>query len=224
MDEEPRKIKVPVMDKRRAARALDEEQTTQQEARATLEAEEPAAAEAEAPDDVVEGELVASEPEHDYLEDLRRLQAEFDNYRKRMIKEQTAMAGRASARLVERLLPVLDSFDAAMTHGEVDAGIELAGKELKKVLENEGLDEIPADEGASFDPRVHEAFQAIDDPEVDEPIVRSKFRPGYRMGDQILRPAMVTVARPAEDTAEEDPAAETTAGETPADERRAAEE
>jgi molecular chaperone GrpE len=68
---------------------------------------------------------------------------------------------------------------------------------LRQALEQEGLEEIEA-EGAPFDPRVHEAFQASDDPDVSEVTVREVYRRGYRLGDHVLRPAMVVVARPAE--------------------------
>ncbi|MFN2491132.1 MAG: nucleotide exchange factor GrpE [Actinomycetota bacterium] len=180
-----RPVKVKVMDKR---------QTSGKAAAAT-------AAPPDADDDMVDtkddemAQTQEAQEAQDFLEDLRRLQAEFDNYRKRVLREQTAMANRASARLVERLLPVLDNFERAIEHGEGGPGIELVVKELRQVLENEGLEEIEAD-GAAFDPRVHEAFQAIDDPSVTEPIVHTVYRRGYRLGDAILRPAMVVVARP----------------------------
>jgi molecular chaperone GrpE len=138
-----------------------------------------------------------AQAEQDLLDDLRRLQAEFDNYRKRVLREQTAMANRASARLVERLLPVLDNFERAVSHGEGGPGVALVHKELRQALEQEGLEEIEAD-GVAFDPRVHEAFQAVEDPDVDEVMVREVYRRGYRLGDQVLRPAMVVVVRPPE--------------------------
>ncbi len=139
----------------------------------------------------------------DYLEDLRRVQADFDNYRKRVLREQTQLAQRASARLVERLLPVLDSFESAMAHGEAGNGIELVYKELRRVLEEEGVEEI-ASEGQPFDPYQHEAFQAIEDPNVTEPMVHSVLRRGYTMKGQILRPSMVSVARPPDRAEQED--------------------
>jgi molecular chaperone GrpE len=139
-----------------------------------------------------------SEPAHDYLDDLRRLQAEFDNYRKRVVREQTAMASRASARLVERLLPVLDNFEAALAHGEGGPGAEMVYKQLKGALEEEGLEEIPA-QGVPFDPTLHEAFEAHEDAEVEEPMSVKVLRRGYRIKGKVLRHAMVSVARPAED-------------------------
>lgn len=139
----------------------------------------------------------ASAPPHDYLNDLRRLQAEFDNYRKRMLREQTAMARRAAARLIERLLPVLDNFDAAISHGQGGTGIELVFKELKSVLESEGLEEIAA-EGAPFDPAVHDAVETRESPDATELVVGQVYRRGYKLDGRVLRPAMVAVLRPAE--------------------------
>jgi molecular chaperone GrpE len=180
MDDAPRRpIKVKVMDKRRGAQAEAGPEPTS----APADADERAGAAAEA----------------GLLDDLRRLQAEFDNYRKRVLREQTAMASRASQRLVERLLPVLDNFERAMEHGEGGPGIELVYKELRQTLEQEGLEEIEA-EGAPFDPRLHEAFQVIDDADASEPVVKIVYRRGYRLGDAVLRPAMVVVARPPDDS------------------------
>ena len=139
----------------------------------------------------------SAEAENNFLDDLRRVQADFDNYRKRMLREQTQLAQRASARLVEGLLPVLDNFESAIAHGEGGGGVELVYRELRRVLEEEGLAEIPA-EDRPFDPRVHEAFEAVEDESVDEPTVRSVLRRGYTLRDQVLRPSMVSVARPPE--------------------------
>jgi molecular chaperone GrpE len=136
-------------------------------------------------------------PAHDYLDDLRRLQAEFDNYKKRTIKEQTALVERATQRLIERLLPVLDDFDRALAHAGRDGGFELVYKQLKEVLTQEGLQEIPA-LGRPFDPQVHEAIESIEDESVSEPVVKDVYRTGYRLKGKVIRPAMVVVARPSE--------------------------
>ena len=137
-----------------------------------------------------------AEPDN-YLDDLRRLQAEFENYRKRMMREQSALADRASARVIERMLPILDNFEAAIAHGEGGPGVEMVYKELSRALEEEGLKEIEA-LSETFDPRIHEAFEAHEDGAVTEPTVASVMRRGYRLGDRVLRPAMVSVARPPE--------------------------
>jgi molecular chaperone GrpE len=165
----------------------------------------PEAAAAEEPTQpVVEAEEAAAAQEQpaevSYLDDLRRVQAEFANYRKRVMRDQAAAASRASARLVERLLPVLDNFELALAHGEgteADAGIGLVYRQLKDALAEEGLEEIPA-EDVAFDPTVHEAVDARESVDVEEPTSISVYRKGYRLKGQVVRPAMVVVARPVE--------------------------
>ena len=138
-----------------------------------------------------------AELQHDYRDEALRLRAEFANYRNRMVREQTAMAGRAAQRMVEALLPVLDNFEAALAHGEGGPGIEMVYKQLRATLADEGLEEIPA-EGVPFDPVVHEAFEAHEDPEVSEPMSAKVMRRGYRLKGHIVRHAMVSVTRPPE--------------------------
>lgn len=148
---------------------------------------------------VVEGEVVengnAEEAVRDYLDDLRRLQADFDNYRKRMMRDQAAIAERAKAQLVERLLPVLDNFERALAHADADPGIALIFKELRSTLEAEGLEEVPAQD-QPFDPNVHEAVMSNESSDVTEPTVSDVYRSGYSFKGSIVRPAMVVVARP----------------------------
>jgi molecular chaperone GrpE len=148
-----------------------------------------------APQDAAE--LQASEVARDYLDDLKRLQAEFDNYRKRMMREQTEIASRASARLVERLLVVLDSFDRALAHGSTGDGLELVRKELMSVLAAEGLEAIDAF-GKPFDPNLHEAVESHEQDDVSEPTCTEVYRTGYLLKGKVLRPSMVVVARPPE--------------------------
>ena len=137
--------------------------------------------------------------EHDYLGDLQRVQAEFENYRKRMMREQAETSVRSKARLIGSLLPVLDNFERAISHGEGGEGVALVYREFKTALENEGLEEVPA-EGQPFDPNLHEAVQSREDPSVAEETVVEVHRSGYRLGDQLLRPATVVVARPVDST------------------------
>jgi molecular chaperone GrpE len=134
----------------------------------------------------------------DYLDHLQRLAAEFDNYRKRMAREQQALVGRASARLVERLLPVLDDLERALAaaeqhdEGAVIDGVRLTRDALRAALEAEGLEEISA-EGA-FDPHVHEALMTQPAEDADSGAVVDVVQKGYRLGDLVLRPARVIVA------------------------------
>lgn len=172
--------RVRVTDKRRSAKGAGGARSGQ---------DEPQPAPAGAP-----GDQASSEQQPDYLDDLRRLQAEFDNYRKRMMKEQAALADRATARLVEKLLPVLDNFERAIAHGDVSPGVELIYKELRAALQSEGLEEIDA-LGRDFDPQVHEAVSSYED-DVEHEHVAEVQRPGYRFRGALVRPAMVVVARP----------------------------
>ena len=163
---------------------------------------ESGAAGVEAAADAVEHDLESLSAERDdYLATLRRVQADFENYRKRVIKEQTALVERASEGLVEKLLPVLDSFDAALTSVPADAGedvanvrkgIELLYAELLGVLEKAGLARIEAD-GKPFDPNEHEAVMQEDGD--GDPVVAGTLRTGYTYKGKVLRPAMVKVAR-----------------------------
>jgi molecular chaperone GrpE len=211
MEREPRRrTNIKVQDKRRSAEGIPVEP-----AESTLSDEEPSAGDAgvapvaavEEQAEVVEEAAAEAVAEvRDYLDDLRRLQAEFDNYRKRVLKEQTLAGTRAIARMVEKLLPVLDNFERAVEHGAGDEGIELILKDLKRILQDEGVSEIAA-EGMPFDPQVHEAVESVEDPDVSETVVKTVYRKGYRMRDRVLRPAMVVVARPAEDELSSQPRA-----------------
>jgi molecular chaperone GrpE len=136
-----------------------------------------------------------------YLDDLRRLQADFDNYRKRTLREQTARTASASQALVARLLPVLDNFELAVTAAEQSRdfdrmlkGVEMVFGELREVLESEGLVRIEA-EGKPFDPERHEAVIAVEEEGAEPGMVVDIVRAGYELRGKVLRPAMVKVAK-----------------------------
>lgn len=140
--------------------------------------------------EVVEHDLEALLRERDeYLEGLRRVQAEFENYRKRVMKQQAEQAERAAESLVGALLPVLDACEAAVGQG-VEGAEPLAGA-LFDVLGKEGLVRIDAAE-AAFDPERHEAV-AHEPGEGVEPAVAEVLRTGYEWKGRVLRPAMVKV-------------------------------
>src|SRR5262245_3584585 len=133
----------------------------------------------------------------DLLDTSRRLQADFENYRKRVLREQTALVERATEGLIEQLLPVLDSFELATVNlagvdEQVRKGIELAFAELASVLERAGLQRIDA-LGAPFDPNEHEAV--LQDDGDGEPHVGDVLRTGWKLKGRVLRPAMVKVTR-----------------------------
>jgi molecular chaperone GrpE len=131
----------------------------------------------------------------EYLDHVRRIQADFDNYRKRMLRDQTLHLERATEGLVEQLLPVLDAFELALLNAGSDPerlrkGVELVYSELLGVLEKAGLERIDA-HGKPFDPTEHEAVMHV---EGGEPGICDVVRTGYRLKGRVLRPAMVKVA------------------------------
>src|SRR5436190_19026896 len=122
----------------------------------------------------------------EYLDHLQRLKAEFDDYRKRVLKEQTRAVEMASEPLIRRLLEVLDEFDLALIAAERTPdferflhGVELVYAKLIDILRSEGLERIDA-EGKPFDPAYHEALMQSGEGD-GEPIVVDVFRPGYTM-------------------------------------------
>ena len=145
-----------------------------------------------------EADLATLQRERDeWLDTTRRLQADFENYRKRVVREQTALVERASEGLLEQLLPVLDNFELALQsigpeQEQVRKGVELVYADLIGVLERNGLERIEA-VGAPFDPNEHEAVMQ-DDGE-GEPVVGNVMRTGWKLKGRVLRPAMVKVIR-----------------------------
>jgi molecular chaperone GrpE len=151
------------------------------------EGEELAAVEA-----AVESDLDSLQRERDdYLDTLRRLQADFDNYRKRTLKQQTDILERAAQGIVEKLLPVLDAGDLAVSHGGED--VVPVVSLLMETLQKEGLEKVDPSEGTPFDPTVHEAVAHEPASEDGGPQVLTLLRCGYRWKGNLLRPAMVTV-------------------------------
>lgn len=125
------------------------------------------------------------------LGDLQRVQADFANYRKRALRDQQAMADRARASVITQLLPVLDDLDRARSHGDLDSGpLKSVAEKLVSVLEGLGLSGF-GEEGDAFDPALHEAVQH--EGEGTHPVVGTVMRRGYRVGEQVVRHAMVGV-------------------------------
>jgi molecular chaperone GrpE len=129
----------------------------------------------------------------DYRNALIHLQADFENYKKRMIKQQTDHLERAAGALVDKLLPVLDTADLAMAHGGGE-DIKQVSSALAGVLEREGLERIDP-VGARFDPTLHDAVahEPGDGSEQGQQEVTEVLRAGYRWKGRVLRPAMVKV-------------------------------
>lgn len=134
------------------------------------------------------------------LEDkLLRQMAEFDNFRKRTLKEKEEIGAVAKTKCISELLPVLDNFERALQAecGDADfkKGVEMIFTSLKDTLSKMGVEEIEA-EGQVFDPELHYAVSRIEDETLGENIVANVLQKGYRMGEKVIRHAMVAVANP----------------------------
>ena len=137
-----------------------------------------------------ESELQKVRAERDTLLDrLARLQAEFENARKRAVREQQDYREYAVSDTVKSLLPILDSFERALQVSGNNGNDLRSGVELKL-----GLRQIPA-KGEPFDPHLHEAIEMVDTDEVEDHHVLDELQRGYKLKERLLRPAMVRVAR-----------------------------
>ncbi|BBZ46141.1 nucleotide exchange factor GrpE [Mycobacterium parmense] len=130
--------------------------------------------------------------------DLQRVQADFANYRKRALRDQQAAADRAKAAVVNQLLGVLDDLDRARKHGDLDSGpLKSVADKLDSALSGLGLTAF-GEEGEDFDPVLHEAVQHEGDG--SRPVIGTVMRQGYKLGDQVLRHALVGVVDTVDDT------------------------
>ncbi|USA04617.1 nucleotide exchange factor GrpE [Streptomyces lydicamycinicus] len=125
--------------------------------------------------------------------DLQRLKAEYDNYRKRVHRDRLAVGEIAVANVLSRLLPVLDSLAEATARGEVTGGFARIADELRTELGALGLQALGA-VGDPFDPLIHEAITYTPTDRLEQATCTEVLRLGYRVGDQLLRPAQVAVA------------------------------
>jgi len=146
------------------------------------------------------GEVQKLRAERDTLLDrLARLQAEFENARKRASREQQEFRDFAAADAIKALLPAIDSFERALQApatqpNEFRGGVELIYKQLQDALAKLGVRPVPA-KGERFDPHVHEAIEMVDTTEVPDHQVVDELQRGYKLKDRLLRPAMVRVAQ-----------------------------
>jgi molecular chaperone GrpE len=145
-------------------------------------------------------ELFEAESRRDeYLDDLRRARAEFENFRKRTMREGGLQREAGKAEVATSLLEVLDDLDRTLEAADASSdetlakGVTLVADKLVRSLRAQGLEQV-AETGVPFDPNVHEAVQqrSADEPR-DEPVVAEVLRPGYRIGERVLRAAMVVV-------------------------------
>jgi molecular chaperone GrpE len=132
------------------------------------------------------------------LDRLARLQAEFDNSRKREQRERGEFRDYATANVIEHFLPVIDNFQLALKSGgsadQLRAGVELIVKQMEDILRNLNVQVVPT-VGTQFDPRVHEALDSVERNDVPDHQVLDEVRRGYTLRDKMLRPALVRVAK-----------------------------
>ncbi|MFJ2771373.1 nucleotide exchange factor GrpE [Streptomyces sp. NPDC087300] len=127
--------------------------------------------------------------------DLQRLQAEYQNYRRRVERDKVTVKEIASANLLSELLPTLDDIGRAREHGELVGGFKSVAESLETVVAKLGLQQF-GKEGEPFDPTIHEALMHSYAPDVTETTCVAILQPGYRIGERTIRPARVAVAEP----------------------------
>ncbi|WP_458078851.1 nucleotide exchange factor GrpE [Streptomyces sp. EMB26] len=127
--------------------------------------------------------------------DLQRLQAEFQNYRRRVERDRAAVKESAVANLLTEVLPVLDDIGRAREHGELVGGFKSVAESLETTVAKLGLQQF-GKEGEPFDPTIHEALMHSYAPDVTETTCVAILQPGYRIGERTIRPARVAVAEP----------------------------
>ena len=162
--------------------------------------EEAAESSAADPSPALADEIVELRKERDSLHDrLLRQAAEFDNYRKRVDRERRDVAQLAAIDLVQELLPVIDDFERALQTDAPGAesyrqGLEIIHRALMDILRKRGVTPIDA-VGTDFDPQVHQAVAYEEAPDLRDGEVMEQFTRGYKLGDKLVRPAMVKVAK-----------------------------
>ncbi|MCU1413433.1 MAG: grpE [Microbacteriaceae bacterium] len=144
------------------------------------------------------GDAIEPDPAAELLADLKRVQAEFANYRKRVDRERETARDANTAEVVKALLPVLDDFALAEAHGDLTDGPMLViAQKFRAGLEKFGLTAI-GEKGDVFDPNLHEALVQLPTPDVTVNTIADVIAQGYKIGDRLLRPAKVAVSVPAE--------------------------
>ncbi|MCY9513502.1 nucleotide exchange factor GrpE [Paenibacillus apiarius] len=142
----------------------------------------------------------AKEQAEEHYQRYLRTQADFDNFRRRTMKEKEDLAKYASAKVVTELLPVLDNFERALATGqeasETDSfvkGVDMIFRQIQQVMEQEGVQPMNA-VGEPFNPEYHQAIMQVESDEYEEGIVVEEVQKGYMLKDKVLRPAMVKVS------------------------------
>ncbi|TDE08274.1 nucleotide exchange factor GrpE [Jiangella asiatica] len=148
--------------------------------------------------DAVAEELAQARAEAaERLDDLRRLQAEYVNYRRRVERDRELVRETATAEVLNELLSVLDDIGRAREHGDLNGAFRSVGEALEAVTAKAGLVRF-GEPGDAFDPTIHEALMHGYADDVDVPTATQILQPGYRIGERVIRPARVAVAEPTE--------------------------
>jgi molecular chaperone GrpE len=166
------------------------------------ETPQPEAPAAPTPEQIAELQTRAAKADENW-ERLLRTTADFDNFKKRAAREKIEAGQYANASLLQKLLPVLDNFEMALTAAQsaqgdkltsLSTGVTMIQQQLKNALTETGLEEIEA-AGLPFDPHLHEAVSQLETVEVPEGHVAQQLRKGYKLKERLLRPATVIVAK-----------------------------
>jgi molecular chaperone GrpE len=128
-------------------------------------------------------------------EDLQRLQAEYDNYKRRVDRDRELVKQNATFSVLSAMLPVLDDLDRAREHGELEGGFKAVADSLERIVAAHGLVKFGRP-GDPFDPRFHEALMHAHSPDVTETTCQNIVSAGYQIGERVVRPAQVTVVDP----------------------------
>lgn len=177
--------------------SVEQETVQQAEAAAAEETTQEAAAEtteeaAETPEEKLQKQL-------DELNDrYMRMAAEYDNFRKRVVKERDMIRSEATGKALSAILPIYDNLERALAQETADTeykkGVEMTARQFESALESLGVEIITAEPGSAFDPTVHNAVMHIEDEDLEENSIVECFQKGFRHGDKIIRTAMVKVA------------------------------
>lgn len=181
-----------------AKKEKEQKETPVEETVQTPEASEAPEAAEQAPEVPETGEVNPWEEKYNAEHDARlRLAAEYDNFRKRTIKEKDAAYGNGKADAVTKMLPIYDNLERALNQPTEDAafkkGVEMTMTELVKILNGLGV-EIFGEVGDSFDPNMHNAVMHVENEELGENVIAQVFQKGFKIGEKIVRFAMVQVA------------------------------
>ncbi len=187
MDEEIKKEETPA--------DIEEKETAGEEIKDNKE-EKPKKKEKKSKDSSLIETLKAQIAEKD--DKFLRLAAEYDNFRKRSVKEKSDIYASSKADVINDILPILDNFERAAQNSEADfdgykKGIELIFNQFLGVLKKYGVESF-GEEGEDFDPAMHSAVMVVEDPELGSNVIAQVFSKGYKIGDKIIREAVVKVA------------------------------